>query len=358
MKINLVKNETEMALNNEDLWMIILGAVMFVLSFTDIRSGSSISWISFPIVCLFLVSWGIARFRRRPLPKQILYKRNIYLSILKVVRNQNIIAIIVYFFLVLVQYISIEDAYSILPIVYNFISLFVVSLVEFAGNVTISDSLEVFQQIKGEEEHEFKKKRFKIIYGTKFWIWLSFTFILSAGLSYLPYSAAFLSKDILIILVQFLSLFLGLVLFAFLFWQILNYQNLDSPSMIMKAVDYYNSMELTEWSYRLLEDYVNLKDENIALMSKLSLMYIVDKEFDKALSFSDKILKETEEKNLNVPHIISKAYLVRALGFKGKEKYEEAYKAVTRSLKFVPENKVARKLRRDLRNIIKSQKFE
>jgi len=126
----------------------------------------------------------------------------------------------------------------------------------------------------------------------------------------------------------------------------------------MKAVDYYNSMELKEWSYRLLENYVNLKDENIALMSKLSLMYIVDKEFDKALSFSDKILKETEEKNLNAPHIISKAYLVKALGLKGREKYEEAYKAVTRSLKFVPENKVARKLRRDLRNIIKSQKFE
>ena len=93
-------------------------------------------------------------------------------------------------------------------------------------------------------------------------------------------------------------------------------------------------------------------------MSKLAMMYTQDGNHNRVLELTEKVLAETEGKGVNTPHMISRAHLLRSISLKAKEQYEEAYEEVTQSLKYTPENNAARKLRRDLRKIVKIQKQE
>jgi len=74
-----------------------------------------------------------------------------------------------------------------------------------------------------------------------------------------------------------------------------------------------------------------------------------------SLEITERILLETEQKEIRVPHIISRAHLLRAVSFKSKEKYKEAYKEVSTALTFTPDNQTARKMRRELRRTLKTK---
>ena len=161
----MYEDEIEMALSDEDLGMLILGGIVFLLSFVDL----SIAFVSFPATLSVLIGWGLARFRRRPLPKQIHHTRSIFLIHVKILRNYTLIALIINNLLVLFQYIG-KDGYPNVAIIYTYILLFVFSLMEFAGNVTVTDSLQIITEIEGEDEKSLRQKRFVLLFGTNFWI--------------------------------------------------------------------------------------------------------------------------------------------------------------------------------------------
>ncbi len=354
--------EVEMSLSNEDLAVLALGFLGFAFSFADVRSETSIAMFAFPIIVIFLICWGFVRFRRRPLPKQIQYSRYIFLGHIKTLRNYNLLAIIFHNLLILTQYISLEITYqnnnARLALVYNYVCLFVFTVVEFAGHITSSDVYEVFPKMKDEDESAYRKKRFEILFGTKFWIWIVITSLISIGLMYLPFAAIILTGDVFLIVSQVILVIFGLGIVLYFYYRVVSFEKLETADMVIKAANYYNDVELKEESYELLEEYTKSKGENIVIMSKLALMYTQDSKYDRVLELTEKVLAETEGKEVNIPHMIARAHLLRSISLKAKEQYEDAYKEVTQTLKYTPENNAARKLRRDLRKILKIQKQE
>ena len=350
--------EVEMSLSNEDLAVLALGFLGFAFSFADVRSETSIAMFSFPIIIVFLIGWGFVRFRRRPLPKQIQYTRYIFLGHIKTLRNYNLIAIIYHNLLILTRYISLDNSDARLALIYNYVCLLIFSILEFAGHITASDLYVVFPKIEDEDEVSFRKKRFEILFGNKFWAWIVITSLISIGLMYLPFASIIISGDILLIVSQAIIVLISIGVVLFFYYRIISYDKLETADMIMKAANYYIDVELKEQSYELLEEYTKNKGENIAIMSKLAMMHTQDGNHNRALELTEKVLAETEEKGVNTPHMISRAHLLRSICLKAKEQYEEAYEEVTQSLKYTPENNAARKLRRDLRKILKIQKQE
>ncbi len=348
----MFEDEIEMALSNEDLGMIILGSIVFLLSFVDL----SMSFVSFPASVSVLVGWGLARFRRRPLPKQIHHTRSIFLVHIKILRNYTLIALIINNLLVLTRYISPDDRYTNVAIIYTYILLFVFSLIEFAGNVTVTDSLQVITEIEGEDEKTIRQKRFILLFGTRFWVWISVTGLICAGLLYLPFSSAFLSEDIFFIICQFLAVIVGAGLYLFFYYRVMHFSEIKNPLLLTKAADYYNISDLRGKSIELLEHYIENDDGNIGILSKISVLYAQENKHEKVLQYTGRVLAIVEEEKLNVPHTSAKAHLLRAVSLKVKEEFQDAYEEVTTSLRFAPESNAARKLRRDLRKIIKAKK--
>ncbi|MHA1197924.1 MAG: hypothetical protein ACTSQF_01010 [Candidatus Heimdallarchaeaceae archaeon] len=359
---DIYKKDEEMALSIEDLVMLIIGVVVFVLAFTDVRTKTNIVWISFLVIVLFIVAWGLVRFRRRPLPKQVHFKRSMNLLPVKIIRNYHLLAIIIEYAFILFRYVPITTNEAIISIIFHFFAVFILMLIEFIGNVIVSDTLEVFVKLEGEEEWEFKKSRQNILFGTRFYIFTIITGLVGLGLTYLPIRSLFdveiLSMKIVLLVMQFVALLGSGALFIFVFNKTINFGKLKDPSQILKAVDYYNAMELDDRSLVLLNDYIETDPLNVAILSKLSILYVKRGDYDKVLKYTGKVLAQIEEKQLNVPHMSSRAHLLRAISLKTKEKYKEAYTEVTQSLTITPENNAARKLRRDLRRILKSKKSE
>ena len=346
----MFEDEIEMALSDEDLGVLILGGIVFLLSFVDL----SIAFVSFPATVSVLIGWGLARFRRRPLPKQIHHTRSMFLVHVKILRNYTLVALIINNLLVLFRYIG-TDGYPNVAIIYTYILLFVFSLMEFAGNVTVTDSLQVITEIEGEDEKLLRKKRFVLLFGINFWIWITITGLISAGLLYLPFSSTFLSGDIFFIICQFLAVLLGAGLYLFFYYRVMNFSEINNPLLLTKAADYYNISDLRDKSIEILEHYVEKDAENIGILSKISLLYAQDNNHEKVLKYTGRILAIVEEEKLDVPHTKAKAHLLRAVSLKAKEEFQEAYEEITTSLRFAPESNAARKLRRDLRKIIKAK---
>ncbi len=359
---NIFKVDEDMSLSIEDLVMVIVGAVVFVLAFTDVRSDSNIVWISFLVIVFFIIGWGLVRFRRRPLPKQVHYKRSIYLLPVKIIRNYHLFAIIFEFALILFRYIPLTNNEVPIALVFHFIALFALMLLEFAGHVTVSDTMEVLIKLDDEREEEFKKKRNKILFSTNFYIFISITGLISLGLSYFPIRSLIdveiVSMRIVLLVMQVVALLAGIALFIFILYRMISFDKLEDPSLILKAVEYYESMELNQKGLVLLNDYIDKDPMNVAILSKLALLYTKEGNHDKVLECTGKVLAETEERQMKAPHMIAKAHLLRAISLKAKEKYKEAYTEVNQSLKYIPENNTARKLRRDLRRTLKAKESE
>ena len=353
----LKENEIEMAMSSEDLAMIAVGLIVFILSFADVRTGTSIAFVSFPSIIVFVIGWFLVRFRRRPLPKQVHHTRSIYLSHIKSLRNYNLLSIIILNILLLSGYTSAADENRTI-LIFNYIALFVLSCVEFAGHITVSDSLQVFPHLEGESEEIYKKNRFELLFGTKYWIWLGITAVIAVAAHYVPVIQTIRLGDVLIIVMEIIALLGGVGAYLFFHFRTLQFQIMDDPVMVVKAAEYYDESNLKETSIKVLENYLKENEENIAVLSKLSVLYLQTNEHDKVLELTRKILAETEEKSISVPHMISKTYLLRAISLKAKEEYQEAYKAVAATLRYTPESAAARKLRRDLRKILKVEQQE
>ena len=353
----MFENDYDMVLSNEDLFMLILGGLTFLFSFSDVLAGAlTQAALSFPAIIVFLFGWGIVRFRRRPLPKQVQSTRSIYLSLIKTIRNYALISIIIQNIFLLSGYVQFDDLARVITF-YNFVVLIIVSILEIAGQVTVPDDLHVFHLIEGEDEETIKKNRSSLLYGLRFWIWISITSLIAIGVIAFPFNTAFFvafnNNQILIVIFQFVAFLLGAGLFVYTYFNTMSFGKLEKPGMIIKAVDYYNTVELRERSYEILEDYIKNKHENLALLSKLAIMNTQDENYHKVLDLTRRILDETEEKEINVPHMIARAHLLQAISLKDLENYKLAYEEVTKSLHYIPENNVARKLRRDLRRILK-----
>lgn len=359
---DVYKSDEDMALSIEDLVMLALGTVIFILAFTDVRAEANIVWISFLVIVLFIVGWGLVRFRRRPLPKQIHYKRNIYMLPIKIIRNYQLIAIIIEYLLILFGYISLFENDAVISLIFHFFAVFILMLVEFAGNVIVSDSLELLVKLNEEDEWTFKSKRKTILFGPRFYIFIIITGLVAIGLSVEPIISLFsvpnLAHKIVLLVMQILALIGGAVLYFFVFNKTMKFEKIKDPSILLKAVDYYEAMELDDKSITLLNEYIDKDPLNVAILSKLAILYTKKGDFDKVLKYTGQVLAETEDKQMNVPHMISRAHLLRAYALKSKDRNKEAYSEVTKSLKYTPENNAARKLRRDLRRIIKSEESE
>ncbi len=351
----MFENDYDMALSNEDLFMIILGGFAFLFSFTDITGPQA--GISLPITIFFVIGWGIVRFRRRPLPKQVQSTRFIYLSLIKTIRNYTLFSIIIQNIFLLSGYVQPINDEAIIIKIANFVMLIVVSIFEIAGHITVPDDLHVFHLIEGEDEETIKKNRFSLLYGLKFWMWLSITSLIVLGATAYPFYTAFFvafnNNQILIVIFQFVALLLGAGLFVYTYFNTMSFGKLKKPEMVIKAVNYYNTVELRERSYEILENYLENKHENLGILSKLATMNTQDENYHKVLDLTRRILDETEEKEINVPHMIARAHLLQAISLKALENFKLAYEEVTKSLHYIPENDVARKLRRDLRRILK-----
>ncbi|MBY9001013.1 MAG: hypothetical protein KGD64_08875 [Candidatus Heimdallarchaeota archaeon] len=356
----MFEQDSDMALSNEDLFMLILGGLTLLFSFSDILAETQAA-ISFPAIGLFIIGWGIVRFRHRPLPKQIQSTRMIYLSLVKTVRNYALFSIIIQNIFLLSDYVQPNDEARLITI-YSFVVLMVTSILEIAGHVTVPDQLHVIHQIEGEDEYILKKKRTTLLYGVKFWVWITITTVFTLGALLIPlYTAFFVAlqqNQILVVIFQFVALLLGAGLYVFTYRQTMSFVKLEKAEMIIKAVDFYNAVDLRARSYEILEDFVETKYENLGLMSKLAVMNTQDENHYKVLELTRKILNETEEKSLSVPHMIARAHLLQAISHKALDNYKLAYEEVTKSLHFIPENNVARKLRRDLRRILKVKEQE
>ncbi|MCG3220602.1 MAG: hypothetical protein H7641_04405 [Candidatus Heimdallarchaeota archaeon] len=350
-------NEIEMAMSEEDLVMVVVGLLIFILSFSDIGTSAPIGFASFPSIIVFLVGWFVVRFRRRPLPKQVHQTRSIYLAHIRSLRNYNLFSIILFNILLLSRYIRAEDEIRTV-LIFNYIALFVLSLIEFAGHITVTDSLEIFPIIAGESEKEYKKNRFELLYGTKYWIWLGITSAIAIAAHYFIFAQVFLVRDVLIIILQILSLLGGVGVFLFFYYRTLRFQTMDDPVMVVKAAEYYDESDLKDASIQVLEDYLKEDKNNVAILSKLAVLYVQKNKHGKVLEYTERILAETEEKSISVPHLISKSHLLRAISLKAKEDYQEAYKEIAASLRYAPESAAARKLRRDLRKILKIKQQE
>ena len=150
----------------------------------------------------------------------------------------------------------------------------------------------------------------------------------------------------------------GGALFIFVYNRTMKFESLTNPSILLKAIDYYDAMEMDEKSLTLLNEYIDKDPQNVAILSKLSILYSKKGDFDKVLKLTGQVLAEIEEKQLIAPHMTSRAHLLRAFALKSKEEFKEAFDEVTQSLKYTPENNAARKLRRDLRRILKSKAKE
>ena len=350
----MYKSDKEMSLSPEDLSVVIACLVVLILAFTDIRSDDTIAFASFPAIGILLVSWGIVRFRRRPLPKQVHFKRMIYLSSIKVLRNYHFIQIILGYLFILFRYPAYQNKDFLIALIFNFVALFFTSILEFAGHVLVPDNIEVLIKLDDEDDKLFLKKRFKLLFGTRFYIIISIFTLISLGMTYFPIVSIFTSQDIVLIIMQFVTLPLAIGWYLFIYYKTMSFDRIKDPSLLLKAIDYYESADLIEEGFKLIENHLEVDPNNIVLVSRLALMHTKEGNYDKTLEYTGKVLAEIGENYHDRPHMTSRAHLLRAISLNAKERYQEAYDEVIQTLKITPENNSARKLRRDLRRKLKS----
>lgn len=353
----MLEKDYEMALSDEDLIMLILGIVAFILSFSDIRSRDSIAAFSFPSIFFFLLGWGITRFRRRPLPKQVHHKRAVYLAHIKVTRNYLLLSIITLNIMFFARYVQ-PGSNTRIGMIFQYVSLFFISLLELFGHVVASDDLLIIPELETDNRNKLVEQRRKLLFGTHYLIWLTITMIITIGFLYLSISPIVAENDLWIYVAEILSFILSFGLYYYVDRKTMKFDKIMPADMVAKAVDYYNLVGLRDWSYKLITNYLKYDAKNVGILSKYAFMLTEDQRYTEVPKITKLILEETEQKGIKVPHIIAKAYLLYAISLSKMEKYSEAYNAVTRSLQYVPENNVARKLRRELRNKLKMNKDE
>ncbi|MHA1303165.1 MAG: hypothetical protein ACTSPI_05635, partial [Candidatus Heimdallarchaeaceae archaeon] len=216
----------------------------------------------------------------------------------------------------------------------------------------------IIPKVEGEDERELRKKRFQILYGSRFFIWVIITSIFSFGVSSISILSVIRSQDVLIIISQFFLLLLAVGLYWFIYKQTITYKQILPTDLLLKAVDYYMEVDLKNIAYQEIEKYLELNPHEIPILSKLAMMNLRDSKYDEVLKITGRIIANVEDQELEVPHIMARAYLLRSLSFKNKEEYEKAFKAISSSLTYDPNNQLARRIRRELRTKLKAQKNE
>jgi len=348
-----MNEEYEMVLANEDLVMLLLGIIAFILAFVDFSQAA----FSFPSLVLFTLGWGIERFRRRPLPKQVLKAKLFYLAPVKVIRNYVLYLIILLNSLYLFGFE--KSNFEIRTgLIFLYLALIIVSIVELAGNVRILDNLIIIPEIETESVEDKKKKRFQVLYGAKFITWIVFSSLISIGISSLSIISIVNSNNIVTIVLCFLILIPAGATYYYHYYDALVKEHSLDVDYVLKATDYYLESELPDLAYELLNSFLEKEPNNIVALGKLALLYLKDGKYKKVLETTGKSLAYIEEEKLEVPHTKARMYVFRALSLKALGKYEEAYKSVNKALTINPDNKVARKLRRELRSIVKNKQVE
>lgn len=348
-----MNEEYKMVIANEDLVMLLLGTIAFILAFVDLSQSA----FSFPSLLLFLLGWGIERFRRRPLPKQVLKAKLFYLAPVKIIRNYVLYQIILLNGLYLFGFE--KSSFEIRTgLIFLYLALIIVSIVELAGNVRIPDNLVIIPEIETESEEVKKKKRFQVLYGAKFITWIIFSSLISIGILSLSIISIVNSNSIVVIILSFLILLPAGVTYYYHYYEAIVKEHSLDVDYLLKATDYYVESELPKLAYELLYNFLEKEPNNIVALGKLALLYLKDGNYKKVLETTGKSLAYIEEEKLDVPHTKSRMYVFRALSQKALGKYEEAYKSVNKALTINPDNMVARKLRRELRAIVKKKEID
>ncbi|MHA1685029.1 MAG: hypothetical protein ACTSYD_01345 [Candidatus Heimdallarchaeaceae archaeon] len=349
----MFKQDYDMALSDEDLVMFVLGVIVFILTFADIRSNDTIASFSFPSILFFIIGWGIVRFRRRPLPKQVHHTRAVYLAHLKIIRNYQLFSLILLNILFLARYIEPGSAIRI-GMIFQYASIFFLSLMEFFGHIVASDALLIIPELETDDPNILAKQRRNLLFGSKYWIWTLITLVLTIGLLYPSIDSIVAADDLVIYMIELLAFVAGFILYYLLYKRTMKFNRIMNAEMVDKAIDYYNLVGLREKSYDIINEYLKYDEKNSAILSKYAFMLTEDQRYTEVPAITTKILEETEQKGIRVPHLIAKAHLLCAISLAKMEKYQEAYQEVTASLKYIPENNVARKLRRELRKRLKT----
>ncbi len=349
----MFEKDKEMSLSPEDLFMTILCLVVLILAFSDTRGGNSVAFASFPAMGILFVCWGIVRFRRRPLPKQVHFKRMIYLSTVKVLRNFHLISAGFSYLYILFRYSNYQQEDFLIALIFNFVGVFAISIVEIGGHILVNDDFVEMIKLEDEDEKLLKKKRFDLLFGTRFYILISIFSVISLGVTYFSVASLITSKDLFLILMQFVYLIIAIGLYLYTFNKTMRFGRITNASLLLQAVDYYETVDLLDEGFKIIEEYIEEDPDNIALLSKLALLHTKKGNYDETMKYAGKVLAEIEEKNYDAPHMTARAHMLRAVCLNAKERYEEAYKEVTQTLKYTPENNAARKLRRDLRRNLK-----
>jgi tetratricopeptide (TPR) repeat protein len=279
----------------------------------------------------------------------------VYLSSVKIFRNFHLISAGFSYLYILFRYHNYLQEDFLIALIFNFIALFVISLVELAGHVIVADDFADLIKLDDEDEKLFKRKRFDLLFGTRFYITISVFSIISLGMTYFSFRSLITSGDIFLNVMQIVYLLIAVGLYLLIFSRTMKFGKITNPSLLLQAVDYYETAELLDEGFKLLEDYLEGDPDNIALLSKMALLHTKKGNYDETLKYATKVLDEIDEKNYDVPHMTARAHMLRAVCLNAKEDYEEAYKEVTKTLKISPENNAARKLRRDLRRKIKQK---
>ncbi len=350
----MFENDYDMALSYEDLMVLGMSIIIFILAFGTLNLAP----FSFPVIVIVAIGWGIERFRRRPLPKQVLKQRFIYMAHIKILRNFVLLSIIMFdIIIIFVKNLTLSEALPVaIALIFSYIGLAVLSLIEFVGNIVAPDSLLVIPQLKQESEKEIAKIRFKLLYGTRFYVWLVISGLISLASIYIPVSTLINSKLVLINSIYFSLIIIAGLLYWLTYKDTLNFNKSFSISDTLKIVDYYIESDLKDKAYEVINKCNQENPNEIAILSKISFLYLNDEKYDKAINVIEELIELINKEKLNVPHTLVKSFLRLAIAYKAKGEYKKAYDAVTQGLTIDPENKVARRLRKELRTRLKQLK--
>ncbi len=354
IRMTVSDEDIRMTVSDEDLGTLILGLMVTVTAFFDLSQASFI----FPVLFFVLAGYGITRFRRRPLPWQIQEMRFKYLGIIKIAKFYNLLSIIFMNFLYVFGYLDNSTVgqtdgliYRFIPM-YNAFFLFFLILLEFLGHLSVNDELLLIPKVEEEDEEELRTTRNTLLYGEKFLAWLVITSLIVLGMFLAVGMTIRVSGSFVVLILQIIPLIGGGGLTFYFYKQTYTSNIFDDSDMILSAVEYYKLCGLTDKAYSLLLNYLEVEPRHITILNKLSVMELEKRNYEKVLNLTKVILEETEQKELKVPHLIAKAYFLRALSYKAQENYKKAYEQATRSLKYNPDNQLARKARRDIRKYL------
>ncbi len=328
----------------DDITLIVLG-ITFIVAFIDLSQA----FISFTVLIFLLVTWGIVRLRRRPLPLQVQKTRLYYLVHLRIIRYYSLLSIIFLNILLLVGLSS--EMYRIV-VIFNFVQLFILGLVELIGNIVASDFLIAVPQLDGEDQQEMEKQYLSLLFGIKFYVWIVISSVLVI-ISFIPIFGTLLAtKSWLLIMLQTFALIFSLSIVFYNHKQTINSTTIYDTDQIMKAVDYYNALNYRDYSYEIINEKLAMNPSNLTLLLRKSIMSVEDNSFEDVINVTDTMIEEMTEQGITAPALQGKVYFIRALSFSGLKEYQRSYDEATKALNFTPDNQPLRKLRRDVRKLI------